>query len=147
MTDAIIDGDPRAAWDRRKWRTPINGVVDPVIDACYSISLVGDQYREDVFTRRELDEYNRDPDLFAAKHFRCVSVEEYREWIRSDQRPLCSERLKRGPMCGAEVPISEEYRRLEYGDADGRVEVWRKLHRVYPCTFHKNLLERREAKR
>jgi hypothetical protein len=68
--------------------------------------------------RDELDQYNRDPDGYAAKHFGFDTAEEYREWINVTGAALCGARIKSGRLCGH--PVS----RIHLNPAE-----WKQLHR------------------
>jgi hypothetical protein len=75
--------------------------------------------------RAEVERYNADPDRFAADHFGFALVADYREWVETDGRPLCSERTRSGALCRNGVTG---------GGADP--DIWRRRHRSEPCAVH-----------
>ena len=74
--------------------------------------------------RKELDEYNRDPDGYAAAYFGFETSAEYREWIRCDGAALCSERTKSGQLCRTSIGRCYDPRE------------WLEKHRSRPCSIH-----------
>src|SRR5258705_7737063 len=114
---------------------PVNQPVDPAdaldpSEATYSIDTEHGETLQ-YLDRAELDEYNRDPDLFAARRLGLADAEEYREWLACGGAALCSERTKSGHLC-----------QLPNCDAPTLyVDEWRRLHRARPCCLHaKNIV-------
>jgi hypothetical protein len=72
----------------------------------------------------ELEEWNADPDAYAAAV--CgLSKFEYLQWIDLDGTPLCGHRNKGGDLCGAII---------------GRMQMdahkWKIVHRIECCPAH-----------
>jgi hypothetical protein len=106
--------------------TSINKPIDPA-DATYVVDVQDAYYgfgKELCLDRDELDQYNRDPDLFTARHFGFATADQYREWIVLQGAALCSERTKSGRMCRTRLRD-----KLKASD-------WRKQHRSRPCHVH-----------
>jgi hypothetical protein len=104
----------------------INEPINPT-DVTYIVCLRTVGGGETLFLgRRELDQYNRDPDAFAARHFGLKDVAEYHEWIASNGTSLCSERMRNGKLCSNQIGMRHE-RGLQY---------WREHHRTEPCRSH-----------
>jgi hypothetical protein len=75
-------------------------------------------------SKRQIAEYEADPDLFVAKLFG-LSVEDYLEWIVCDGTPLCSALTKSGHLC-----------RNNIGGFLLDPETWKRLHRKATCHAH-----------
>ena len=109
--------------------TSINKPVDPAVAAVYVVYIrcapgyVGNRLFLDPV---EFDEYNRDPDLFAARHFGFATADEYREWVHCHGNPHCSEptKSKSGRLC--RNPVGGFLKPCE----------WREQHRSRPCPIH-----------
>jgi hypothetical protein len=71
----------------------------------------------------EVERYKRDPDGFAATHFR-PTTNEYREWIAETGLPRCAARTKSGQLCRNSVgPQSDAFQ-------------WKATHRLLFCSVH-----------
>ena len=75
----------------------------------------------------EAEEFNRDPDEYAAKHTGCVSKLEYLQWIYLEGTPLCAGHTKTGKRCKREV-----------GHTQMKPAEWRALHRIAFCKQHRS---------
>jgi hypothetical protein len=107
---------------------PINKPIDPA-EADYTICLTRPGGGETLLVgRAELDQYNLDPDGYAAEHFGFATIDEYREWAALDGTPLCSEQTKSGELCRNSISRSQR----EAAD-------WKALHRTQPCTVHSQM--------
>ncbi len=106
--------------------TSINRPIDPA-DATYVVYVAHPFFRGVALylDRDQLDQFNRDPDLFAAEHFGLATADHYREWVRSRGTALCSERTTSGCMC--QFRISRLHLNLR---------EWREQHRSRPCPIH-----------
>jgi hypothetical protein len=111
-------------------RDQINQPVDPA-DCTYLICLEHPCGGETLdIDRAELDQYNRDPDGYAAAHFRFATADEYREWIACHGAALCSARTKSGRLCRALIS------RIQLTP-----DEWKRLHRSRSCTAHAKMAE------
>jgi hypothetical protein len=105
----------------------INHPVDPAVAAFYVVAIrrAPDYGGKRLFLDPvEFDEYNRDPDLFAARHFGFATADEYREWVHCHGYPHCSEPTKSGQLC--RNPVGGFLKPCE----------WREQHRSRPCFLH-----------
>jgi hypothetical protein len=75
--------------------------------------------------RDEVEQYNADPDLFAAKALGFATADEYREWVECNGAPLCGERTKSGKLC-----------RNQIGRIQQSPDNWREHHRSRACASH-----------
>jgi hypothetical protein len=70
--------------------------------------------------------YDADPDAWAADYFN-LTLQQYREWIRTEGTPLCGAITKAGKPCS--VPI---------GRYQQESQPWLALHRSERCSAHRN---------
>jgi hypothetical protein len=106
---------------------PINKPIDPG-DATFEVCVAHPCGGNTLYLGRdELDQYNRDPDGYAAKHFGFDTAEEYREWINVTGAALCGARTKSGRLCGHLVS------RIQLNPTE-----WKELHRNVFCAVHSN---------
>jgi hypothetical protein len=84
-------------------------------------------------TPRDAARYIANPEQFAAGCFGCDTLDEYREWIKTEGIPRCGGVTKLGQPCGQFVG----YHRLAFAE-------WRSRHRVERCRLHQN---RRQPRR
>jgi len=78
----------------------------------------------------EVAAYDADPDLWAADYFG-LTLEQYREWIRTDGTPLCGATTKAGKPCP--VPL---------GPVQQQITPWLALHRNGLCCAHRKMAGR-----
>lgn len=77
----------------------------------------------------EVDQYNADPDAYAASHFGLTKIEYY-EWLDTDGSPLCSHRTAGGDRC-----------RNKTGGNQLVPTSWKALHRKRVCAAHKRKID------
>ena len=104
---------------------PLNDPIDPA-DYFYALCFRTPWGGETTFVGQdEMNQYNADPDAFAAKYFG-LTVDQYREWIETQATALCSERTRAGRLCrnpiGAGVLLTPK--------------DWLQHHRSAPCFIH-----------
>lgn len=76
-------------------------------------------------TKAEIVSYQRDPDGFAAEHFK-LTIAQYREWIDLEGTALCGSLTKAGKPCN---------RSLGHG-MQLAAQEWLHLHRKRFCKQH-----------
>jgi hypothetical protein len=109
---------------------PINSPIDPD-EAVYLLCLTTVCGGETTcIDRAELEQYNADPDGYAARHFGFANADDYREWIECHGAALCGERTKAGKLCRQLIS------RIQLSPAE-----WREQHRSQPCTAHAKAME------
>ena len=74
--------------------------------------------------REEAEQYNADPDAFAAAHFGLSKIE-YLQWLDREGAPLCGERTKSGDLC-----------RNLTGGFQLNAAKWKARHRSFACVAH-----------
>lgn len=102
------------------WPEQINERVEPEI--VYRVSLAHPCGGEilSLANQQQLDVYNANPDLFAARHFGFETTDEYREWLEFAGTPLCNVHTCFNAIGSEQLDSAE----------------WRKLHRSAPCSVH-----------
>jgi hypothetical protein len=103
----------------------LNEPVD-LADAMWTVQFRGPYGAADgthCLDRNEVEQYNADPDGFAAKELGFASADEYREWVEARGYALCSERTKSGKLCRNPVLMKPG-------------ESWSECHRSRPCASH-----------
>jgi hypothetical protein len=109
---------------KRTINEPATRHVEVSWTACLLTRRDGGGEPIEFYSEDEAEQFNADPDGFAAKHFGFDDVDDYREWVACNGAPLCSERTKSGKPCNRQI-----------GQNHG-VEYWRQNHRMVPCPKH-----------
>jgi hypothetical protein len=100
--------------------TQYNRAARPLYYACIRTVWGGESI---YLNKEEAEQYNADPDDYAARHFG-ISKREYREWIECGGTALCSQRTRAGKLCKNSV------------GGELQPDKWKRLHRTAVCHCH-----------
>lgn len=117
--------------DKVRRGEPINE-PEPVAPNDYLLCISRPGGGETIYVGQdEIDRYNADPDLFAAKYYGFATSDEYREWIETDGTARCSERTRAGKLCS----------NPNGGGSQLDAKEWRARHRSRACSTHGGLAD------
>jgi hypothetical protein len=116
----------------RRNAKPLNGPSrwEEEIGYCAGLCIPGGSTGIPLWNEEEVAAYDADPDLFAADYFG-LTLDEYREWIRTDGTPLCGAITKAGKPC----PVA-------LGPMQRELGPWLALHRNGLCSAHRKMAGR-----
>jgi hypothetical protein len=100
--------------------------INEPAEACYIVCLSCPGGGEGMLelSLEEGEQYNADPDGYAANYFG-LSTAEYVEWINTCGTPLCGARTKSGKLC-----------RTPTGRMQQDAAAWMANHRAFFCRRH-----------